>query len=79
MFDAVGRGVSIVGTDLSLANVVKLSGNFLIAAVPESLGEAFALVRKSGVDATPCSIRRSMPAMAAPSPKRKGAGLPAPP
>jgi 3-hydroxyisobutyrate dehydrogenase-like beta-hydroxyacid dehydrogenase len=30
---------------------VKLAGNFLIAAALESLGEAFALVRKSGVDA----------------------------
>jgi len=51
VFDAVGRGCSIVGTDPSLANVIKLSGNFLIAAALESLGEAFALVRKSGADA----------------------------
>src|SRR5271167_2903318 len=29
---------------------VKLSGNFLITSIIESLGEAFALVRKSGVD-----------------------------
>jgi 3-hydroxyisobutyrate dehydrogenase-like beta-hydroxyacid dehydrogenase len=51
VFDALGRGTSVVGTDPWLANVVKLSGNFLIAAALESLGEAFALVRKSGVDA----------------------------
>lgn len=51
VFDAVGRGLSIVGADPWLANVVKLSGNFLIAAALESLGEAFALVRKSGGDA----------------------------
>ncbi|MGA2133436.1 MAG: NAD(P)-dependent oxidoreductase [Bryobacteraceae bacterium] len=51
VFDAVGRGTTIVGTDPWLANVVKLSGNFLIAAALESLGEAFALVRKCGVDA----------------------------
>jgi 3-hydroxyisobutyrate dehydrogenase-like beta-hydroxyacid dehydrogenase len=31
--------------------VVKLAGNFLITAVLESLAEAMALVRKSGVDA----------------------------
>ena len=33
-----------------MANVVKLSGNFLIATVIESLGEAIALTRKYGVD-----------------------------
>ena len=33
-----------------LANLVKLSGNFLIASVIESLGEAMALVGKGGVD-----------------------------
>jgi 3-hydroxyisobutyrate dehydrogenase-like beta-hydroxyacid dehydrogenase len=31
-------------------NLVKLSGNFLIASVIESLGEALALVAKAGVD-----------------------------
>ena len=51
LFDAIGRGYSIVGADPWLANVFKLSGNFLIAAALESLGEAFALVRKSGGDA----------------------------
>ena len=33
-----------------MANLVKLSGNFLIASMLESLGEAFALVRKSHID-----------------------------
>ena len=51
VFDALGRGTSVVGTDPWLANTVKISGNFLIAAALESMGEAFALVRKSGVDA----------------------------
>lgn len=51
VFDALGRGCTIVGADPWRANVVKLAGNFLIAAALESLGEAFALVRKSGVDA----------------------------
>jgi len=51
LFDALGRGFTVVGTDPWLANVVKLSGNFLIAAMLESLGESFALVRKSGGDA----------------------------
>jgi 3-hydroxyisobutyrate dehydrogenase-like beta-hydroxyacid dehydrogenase len=51
VFDALGRGTSVVGADPWLANAVKLAGNFMIAAALESLGEAFALVRKSGVDA----------------------------
>ena len=33
-----------------MANVVKLSGNFLISTIIESLGEAVALTRKYGVD-----------------------------
>ena len=40
----------MVGEVAAKANVVKLSGNFLIASVIESLAEAFALVRKYGVD-----------------------------
>lgn len=51
VFDALARGCSVVGADPWVANAVKLCGNFLIAAALESLGEAFALVRKSGVDA----------------------------
>ena len=33
-----------------MANLVKLSGNFLIASVIEALGEAFALIGKAGID-----------------------------
>lgn len=51
IFDAIGRGLSVAGADPPVANAVKLSGNFLIAAMLESLGEAFALARKSGVEA----------------------------
>ena len=51
LFEAMGRGISVVGSEPWKANVVKLGGNFLIAAVLESLGEAFALARKSGVEA----------------------------
>jgi 3-hydroxyisobutyrate dehydrogenase-like beta-hydroxyacid dehydrogenase len=34
----------------SQASLVRLAGNFLITANIECLGEAFALVRKSGID-----------------------------
>jgi 3-hydroxyisobutyrate dehydrogenase-like beta-hydroxyacid dehydrogenase len=50
VFDAVGERTFVVGDEPSLANVVKLCGNFLIASMIETLGEGFALARKSGVD-----------------------------
>jgi 3-hydroxyisobutyrate dehydrogenase-like beta-hydroxyacid dehydrogenase len=50
IFDALGQRTSVIGNNPHDANVVKLSGNFLIAAVIESLGEAFALIRKYGID-----------------------------
>ncbi|KUI36632.1 6-phosphogluconate dehydrogenase [Mycobacterium sp. GA-2829] len=51
VFDAVGQRTFVVGTEPTAANLVKVSGNFLIASVIESLGEAIALVTKGGVDA----------------------------
>jgi 3-hydroxyisobutyrate dehydrogenase-like beta-hydroxyacid dehydrogenase len=50
LFDAVGQRTFRFGDRPEAANVVKLSGNFLIASVIETLGEAMALVRKSGID-----------------------------
>ncbi len=50
LMDAMGRAVSVVGADPWLANVVKVTGNMLIASTIEALGEAFALQRKWGVE-----------------------------
>jgi 3-hydroxyisobutyrate dehydrogenase-like beta-hydroxyacid dehydrogenase len=50
LFDAMGQKTYVVGEEASKANVIKFSGNFLIASMIESLGEAFALVRKHGID-----------------------------
>jgi 3-hydroxyisobutyrate dehydrogenase-like beta-hydroxyacid dehydrogenase len=50
LFDAVGKKTFVVSDAPKAANLVKLSGNFLIASVIESLGEAMALVSKGGVD-----------------------------
>ena len=47
---AIARKVFEVGEAPQAANLVKLSGNFLNAAVLESLGEAFALITKGGID-----------------------------
>ena len=50
VFDAIGQRTFVVSADPKAASLVKLSGNFLIASVIESLGEAVALVAKAGVD-----------------------------
>ena len=50
LFEAVGQRTFPFGDRPSVANLVKLSGNFMIASVIETLGEAIALVGKAGVD-----------------------------
>lgn len=50
LFAAMGQKTLPVGEDPSAANLVKLSGNFLLAAAIEALGEAIALVGKAGID-----------------------------
>jgi 3-hydroxyisobutyrate dehydrogenase-like beta-hydroxyacid dehydrogenase len=50
IFAALGQRTFTLPGAPSAANLVKLSGNFLIAAVIEGLAEAIALVRKGGID-----------------------------
>ena len=50
LFEALGQHTFVIANEPPKANLVKLSGNFLIAAVIEALGEAFALVGKAGID-----------------------------
>lgn len=50
LFDVIGQRTFVVSEQPHTANLVKLSGNFLIASVIESVGEAVALVAKAGVD-----------------------------
>lgn len=50
LFDAMGQKRFEIGNRQPMANLVKLAVNFLIASTLESLGEAVALVRKSGMD-----------------------------
>ncbi len=49
VLEAVGQKLFVVGTEPSMANAVKLGGNFMLASMLETLGEVFALMRKSGV------------------------------
>jgi 3-hydroxyisobutyrate dehydrogenase-like beta-hydroxyacid dehydrogenase len=51
LFNAMGQKTFIAGEEASGANLMKLTGNFLITAVIEGLAESFALVRKAGLDA----------------------------
>jgi 3-hydroxyisobutyrate dehydrogenase-like beta-hydroxyacid dehydrogenase len=50
LFEAIGQKTFRFGDKPSAANLVKLSGNFLISSVIESLAEAMSLVAKGGVD-----------------------------
>jgi len=50
LFDAIGQRTFVVSEQPHTANLVKLSGNFLLASAIETVGEAVALVAKAGVD-----------------------------
>jgi 3-hydroxyisobutyrate dehydrogenase-like beta-hydroxyacid dehydrogenase len=50
IFDAMGQKTFHPSEDAPAANAIKLSGNFLITAVIESLAESFAFVRKLDID-----------------------------
>jgi len=49
LFGILGKQTFVVGEQPEKANAVKIARNFLLATMIESLGEAFALVRKCGV------------------------------
>jgi 3-hydroxyisobutyrate dehydrogenase-like beta-hydroxyacid dehydrogenase len=50
ILEAMGNEVFDFGESVEAANVVKLAGNFMIAAALEAMGEAVAMMRRSGVD-----------------------------
>lgn len=52
ILEAIGQGVFDFGETAESASVAKISGNFLIAAAMEAMGEAFAMAEKSGLDRT---------------------------
>ena len=49
VLDALGQGVFDFGEKVGSANVVKLSGNFLLIAAVEAMAEAGALAEKHGI------------------------------
>jgi 3-hydroxyisobutyrate dehydrogenase-like beta-hydroxyacid dehydrogenase len=50
LFDAIGQKTTVISEEPHAANLVKLSGNFLMASAIEALGEAIALIGKAGID-----------------------------
>jgi 3-hydroxyisobutyrate dehydrogenase-like beta-hydroxyacid dehydrogenase len=50
LLDTIGQKTIAISAEPHAANLVKLSGNFLMASAIEALGEAIALVGKSGID-----------------------------
>jgi 3-hydroxyisobutyrate dehydrogenase-like beta-hydroxyacid dehydrogenase len=50
LFDAIGRRSFVVGDQPWQANLVKLCGNFMIAAMMEAFGESFATLRKGEIN-----------------------------
>lgn len=50
LFNVLGRQWFNAGTDAPAANRIKIARNFLLGTIIGSLGEAFALVRKTGGD-----------------------------
>ena len=52
VLEALGQGVHDFGEDPVGAHIVKLAGNFLIAAASEAMAEAYTLGEKCGLDRT---------------------------
>lgn len=50
LLSAMGQGIFDFGEEPAAANVVKLTGNFLIAAALEALAEALTFAEKNGID-----------------------------
>ena len=50
LFEAIGRQTFVAGIEPWQANAVKLCGNFMLGSMLETFGEAFATLRKAGVD-----------------------------
>jgi 3-hydroxyisobutyrate dehydrogenase-like beta-hydroxyacid dehydrogenase len=49
LFEAIGRQTFVIGTEPWQANVAKVCGNFMVISMIESLGEAYATLRKAGI------------------------------
>jgi 3-hydroxyisobutyrate dehydrogenase-like beta-hydroxyacid dehydrogenase len=79
LFEALGRQWFDVGSRPPHANIVKIARNYLLGAIIEGLGEAFALVGKSGVAPARFLEIITSTSMNAPAYKNYGGLMVAPP
>ena len=75
LLKAMGKQVFVVGAEPEKANAVKIARNFLLATTIESLGEAFALARKCGVEAQVFYDILANTSLGSPLVKAYGAGI----
>jgi 3-hydroxyisobutyrate dehydrogenase-like beta-hydroxyacid dehydrogenase len=52
LLNGIGQKVFDFGEQIGAANVVKLTGNFLIVSALEAMAEAFTLAEKNGIERT---------------------------
>lgn len=52
LLNVLGQGVFDFGEQVGAANIVKLTGNFLIVSAIEAMAEAFTLAEKNGIERT---------------------------
>jgi 3-hydroxyisobutyrate dehydrogenase-like beta-hydroxyacid dehydrogenase len=50
VLDAIGRGITVVGSEPPQAHALKLGGNFMISAMVQTLSEAFVFASAEGID-----------------------------
>ncbi len=75
ILQAVSQGLFEFGEDPGAANVVKLAGNFLIAAAMEAMAEAWTLAEKNGIPAAQVSDLFGQTLFACPVYRNYGAAI----
>jgi len=75
ILDAMGQGVFDFGETTEAACVAKISGNFLLAAAMEAMGEAFAMAEKSGLERTAVAAMLTQTLFACPAYQGYGAAI----
>jgi 3-hydroxyisobutyrate dehydrogenase-like beta-hydroxyacid dehydrogenase len=50
LFDSIAQSVHVMGAHAEQANLAKVTSNFMLSALIETFGEAFALVEKGGIE-----------------------------
>ncbi|MGH7780143.1 MAG: NAD(P)-dependent oxidoreductase [Candidatus Binataceae bacterium] len=75
ILDAIGQGVFDFGESAEAASVAKISGNFLLAAAMEAMGEAFAMAEKSGLDRAAVATMLTQTLFACPAYQGYGAAI----